>query len=246
MGWSVSVNLDGLNRKFDTLADSAGDLEKPLAILGARLKQKALKRYKAQNFAPLAESTIQKRAQKGMGSLERKLHSDVRKAMGRARKARGPKGLLEKLLTSKAMDDVLSSQTRGVQNRLAVLAEFQRHNDPLGLKEKVEGRKLTLKQQASLAQREARAVMRAVSKPILGGLDKTLVVVVTDGKVTLESATHQKWSKAQNDGATVGHGATLPERKTVELEQDDLTFFEAVLKSHLLLAFEKGLQGPGF
>lgn len=246
MGWSVSVNLDGLNRKFDTLADSAGDLEKPLAILGARLKQKALKRYKAQNFAPLAESTINKRGQRGMQSLGRKLHSDVRKAMGRARKARGPRGLLERLLTSKAMEDMLSSQTRGVKNRLAVLQEFERHLDPLGLKEQAQGQKLTLKQQASLSQREARAVMRAVSKPILGGLDKTLVVIVRDGSVTLESATHQEWSEAQNSGGAVGHGAQLPARRTVFLEQDDITFFEAVLKAHLLLPFEKGLQGPGF
>lgn len=253
MGWSVSVELDGLNWKCDTLADTAADLEVPLRILGAHLKKKALARYKAQAFAPLAQATIEKRALGGLRSLEHKLKRDVRRAFKRARLARGPArgGLLQQIFSSAAArhaaDDALGQSTRGVQNRLAVLSAFhQRHGKHLGLKELAEGRALTLKQQQSLDEREARAIGKAIGRPILGGLDKTLVVEVEHGAVTLRSATHQEWSEAHNAGATVGHGAKLPQRQTVKLEQDDIDFFLSVLKGHLLVAFDHSMHGPGF
>lgn len=255
--WTVVVELDGLNRKLDTFADSAGDLEKPLGIFGAHLRRRALERYKAQNFAPLAESTIEKRALKGMHSLGRKLQGDVRKALRRARQARQrePKGFLARLLDQKqslALEDALSVQTRGVQNRLAVLAEFQRHHGlNWGKKggtfaDRIQAKPLTFKQNISLAQREARAVMRAVNQPILGGLPRTLVVVVESGTVTLRSATHEKWSEAHNQGATVGHGSKLPKRETIKLESDDVEVLVAILKHHLLLPFAEGMHGPAF
>lgn len=254
----VVVDIDGLVRRFDTLADSVADLDKPLAIFGGFLRRRALDRYKAQNFAPLAESTIEKRARRGLHSLERKLVGDVKKSLRNARRSRQrePQGFLARLVgkqQSLALEDVLSVQTRGVQNRLAVLAEFQRHHGHAwgrkkgeGFAERIKANPLTIKQSISLSQREARAVMRAVGQPILGGLPRTLVVIVGAGTVTLRSATHEKWSAAHNDGAVVGHGAKLAERKTVLLEDSDLEVFASILKSHMLLAFDGVLQGPGF
>jgi hypothetical protein len=255
--FTVVVNVDGLNRRFDTLADSVADLEKPLAIFGGWLKRRAIDRYKAQNFAPLAESTIEKRAQKGLHSLERKLVGDVKKALRNARQSRQrePQGFLARLLQQKqslALEDALSVGTRGAQNRLAALAAFQSHHAAnwgkkgSSFAERIQAKPLSIKQSISLSQREARAVMRAVGQPILGGLPRTLVVIVGAGTVTLRSATHEKWSAAHNDGATVGHGAQLVERKTVLLEDSDMEVFASILKSHMLVAFDSGLHGPGF
>jgi hypothetical protein len=249
--FSVTVKTDTLDRKFDTLADSAHDLETPLRIFGeARLKKRALERYKAQAFAPLAEGTVMHRAQQGMKSLERKAQGEVRKALKRDRQSRqgAPRGTLEKLFGGKsslATEDIISSQSRGVQNRIAVLAELQKHKRT-SLKQRAQGQPLSIKQRASLGQREARAVMKAVSRPILGGLPRTLVVIVDGGKVTLRSATHEKWSAAHNEGATVGRGAHLPARETIKLEDADLEVLASILKDHFLLPFDDGLQGPGY
>lgn len=239
---TVNLTIDGINHKCDTLADFADDLKKPLAMLGVRLKAKAAARYKAQAFAPLAAGTIEHRFSKGLASLEAKLVSDVRRAFGRARSARAPRGLLERMVTSKEMqratDDALSASAKGVQNRQAVLAEFQRRHRQLGLEKSAQGKALTLKQSESLSSRTKRAVAKAVTKPILGGLDRTLMIVVEDGSVTLRSATHQTWSEAHNVGATAGHGAKIPPRPTIFLEADDLVYFREALKEHLLLPFD--------
>jgi hypothetical protein len=250
--FSIAVELDGLNWKADTLADSAADLELPLKIFGGYLRKRALARYAAQSFPGLAASTIEKRVAKGLKRLERKLQRDLRQAFKRARLARGPqrRSLLERVLDNTAvrhaMEDSLGSKSRGVQNRLSVLAEFQRQHRAGSLVELAQGKPLSIKQQASLQAREERAVDKAVGAPILGQLPKTLQVVVDGGSVTLRSRTHETWSKAQNDGATVGHGAQLPERKTIELEQDDLEVLVAILKHHILLPVQEGMHGPGF
>lgn len=251
MPFRVSVDIDGVIWKMDTLALGASDLDKPLAIFGGYMKKKAIERYKAQAFAPLAETTLKARAQRGIQSMERKLQSDVRRAFKRARKSRGraPRGLLGSILSDRAaeraMEDVLSSQTRGAQNRMAVLAAFQdKHRR--GLKEKVNAKPLSIKQSASLDARTARAVARSVGRPILGGLPRTLQVTVNKGEMTLRSRTHQEWSEAHNEGATVGHGAKLPKRQTIVFEDSDKDVLVSILKDHLLIPIQKGMHGPGY
>lgn len=248
--FTLEVNSAGAERKFELASYAMEDLTEPLKRFGAYLRAKALARYKAQAFPPLAEATVEKRAQKGLRSLERKLQQDVRKALGRARKGRAQRvGLLDRILTSAsvrhAAEDAVNSQTRGVQNRLAVLGQFQQWHRK-GLKDKAQGRALLPKQKISLLQREARAVVRAVGQPILGGLPRTVVFKVGLGTVTLESDTHQDWSDAHNKGGTVGHGAKLPQRETIVLEPVDLEVLARILMDAALLPFQEGLQGPGY
>jgi hypothetical protein len=253
--FSVNVDIEGLQHKFDTTAELADDLDKPLRVFGAYLLRKTRARYKAQAFAPLAESTIEARAKKGLQTLERGLKRDVRRAFGRARAARGKRGLVARLLSSqsqRALDDVLATQSRGVQNRQAVLAEFERNRGARWgakggkLADRVQAKSLNINQRIGLLQREARAVMRQVGKPILGGLDRTLQIFVEEASVTLKSATHEEWSEAHNAGATVGHGAKLPERKTIFVEQSDLEVLRSILIDHQLIPFQEGLEGPGY
>src|SRR5262245_24816246 len=129
MAWmSVEfVGIDGLYRRFDTLADVSSDLERPLTKFGNYLRKRAIERARAQDFAPLAESTLQKRAQKGLRQLERKITRDVRKATRRDREA--PRGLFARLFgAGRAAEELGALSTRGVKNRMAVLAEFQRRH----------------------------------------------------------------------------------------------------------------------
>lgn len=250
--FTIEVNIDGAVHKLETLAEAAQDLEKPLNIFMAHLRQRALKRYKAQAFAPLAQSTLEKRAQRGLQIMEQKLTRDLRKAFGRARKARGSKGLLRKLIegqAGRAMEDVLSENTRGVQNRKAVLAAFQRQHSNLKrgrFMEVASGQELTLKQQTSLGERTARQVKSTMQRPILGGLPRTLKWEVSGDTGMLMSKTREEWSEVHNEGGTAGHGAHEPERETITIETEDIEYFESVLKDHLLIAFNDGMHAPGY
>lgn len=232
---TVVVNIDGLVRKFDTLADSAEDLSKPLRQFGGYLRKKAQGRYKAQDFVPLAASTIKKRATKGLKSLDKKLQRDVRKALKKARSQRAPRGFLERLLTSKgvqrSMDDALGMQTKGARNRLAVLAEFRNQHKftKSRLEVAADAQPLSVKQLASLGNKTDKAVGKAVGRPILGGLPKTLKVIVEGAIVTLKSLTHETWSEVHNAGD--GH---VPKRETIKLDAGDLDVFGAILEEHLL------------
>lgn len=241
--FTVHIDIDGAIHKFDTIAENANDLTAPLRVFGGFLRKKAIERYKAQDFAPLAESTIEKRAQKGLRSMEKKLQRELTRAYKNARRARGDgRGFLARLVNkqvSLATEDAISSGTRGVQNRLAVLAVFQQRHRP-NLKERAQGKALTLKQAQGLSMRTVRAVQKAVGAPILGQLPRTLAVTVGPGTMTLRSRTHEEWSAAHNEGATVGHGAKLPKRETIKLEASDLEVFAGILKDHMLLGVTDG------
>lgn len=241
MFW-VKVNLDGIEHKFDTMANSARDLEKPLAIFGGYMKKKALKKYEAQDFAPLAASTLAARASKGVHSLERKLSRDVKRATKKSTEKLG----------GDALAAIQAVSTRGVRNRLAVLAEFQRRH-PATYAARAGGvmagaglKPLSFKQAVSLNARTDRAVARAVGKPILGNLTRSLTVEVGSGSMTLASRTAEGWSEVHNEGGTAGHGAAIPERRTIEVEPSDLSVLTSILQSYLLLPFQKGAHGPGF
>lgn len=228
MAFTVVFEMDGLETKLDTLAESANDLEKPLRRFGGYLRKRAIERYRAQDFAPLAQGTVEKRTQKGLRSLEGKLQSDLRKAIRRAGGAKGSGLAL-----------AMASEARGVRNRRAVLAEFQRRHGR-SLKDRVEGHELAIKQLASLGAREDRAMAKAVGRPILGGLPSTLEVDVGRGVVTLISRTREHWTDAHNQGDVVGHGARVPKRETLKLEEQDLDVFVEILREHHLMPLQEG------
>jgi hypothetical protein len=238
---SVQVSYEGVERKFDTLAETAQDLTPALKRMGGYLKHRAMARYAAQDFPGLADSTVRHRALKGLHSLERKLERDVQKAKRRGHEARrdaglAPRGAVARALARLTLGDMLERQavnsTRGVQNRQAVLDEFRRQN--FGGEA---GKKLTEKQSASLGARAQRAVAKAVGGPILGQLPRTLKVRIENGSVTLESKTHQEWSEAHNEGLTAGHGAKMPVRATIKLDAQDLDIFRGILIEELLIPF---------
>lgn len=235
MFW-CKVNLDGVEHKMQTLALSAADLEEPLRVFGAYMLKKAKRKYEAQNFPPLAQSTIAHRVSKGMRSIERKLNRDLRRAGNKL-----GKGVIEQ---------IAAQSSRGYKNRAAVLGAFQRQHGfrltKTGLDQRANLQELSVKQAASLTERTARAVDKAVNKPILSGLVDTLNFDVSGGSMTLRSTTAREWSNVHNAGGQAGHGATIPKRETIAIEPVDLEVLASILKSYLLLPFQEGLQGPGF
>jgi len=220
---------------MDTLALQASDLEEPIKKFLGYLRKRAIDRIKAQDFAPLAASTLEKRAQKGLRQLESKLHTDLRRA--RARQKGEPRGILAQMFGPKV--EIKTVESRGVQNRLAVLAEFQRQFRPTGsLAQRAGLRPLTLKQTTSLGARVDRAVGKAMTKPILSGLARTFQIEASRDEGTLVSKTHQAFTDVHNKGGSAGKGAKIPQREFLKLEPEDMDVFAAILKDHLLLPLE--------
>jgi hypothetical protein len=214
------------------------------------MKRRALERYSAQNFEPLAEATIHGRVKQGLASMESKLKSDLKKAVKRSSKERAPRGFLERVFSSGAgrgLDTALGV-SRGAKNRLAVLTEFtQRHRSAKNrLEAGADAKPLTLKMQQSLALRTMRSVSKKVAKPILGKLPATLEVLVSGAKMTLASRTGQHWTEIHNEGGQAGSGSKIPARPTIFIEDSDLEILVALLKDHMLLEVQAGMQGPGY
>lgn len=249
---TIYVDVEGAVHKFELAAEQASDLTKPLKIMMSRLRKRAVERYKAQGFAPLAQSTLEKRAEKGLRQMREKLTADLEKTFGKVVAERqGKKGMFTRLFEGaegRTTDAVLAGGARTVQNRRAVLAVFQqRHGAGRGgLMAVAAGKKLTLKQGQSLATRTVKQVQKAVNKPVLGDLAGTLFGSVNGDEGTLKSRTGHEWSEVHNKGGTAGHGAQIPQRETLKIEQSDLDFFVSVLKDHCLLPFAAGMHGPGY
>ena len=138
--------------------------------------------------------------------------------------------------------------SRGAKNRLAVLAEFTRKHrkGSSRLMEAANAQPLTLKQSQSLAVRTVRAVSKAVGRPILGGLPETLEVEVNGATVTLASRTRKHWTDVHNEGGEAGRGAKIPQRQTIVLEDSDVEILISMLKAHMLLPVQEGMQGPAY
>lgn len=67
---------------------------------------------------------------------------------------------------------------------------------------------------------------------ILGKLAGALVGSINVDTATVKNAA--RFSKVQNEGGTVGHGATLPARTTLEINQSDGAVLAEIVIDHLL------------
>lgn len=232
---SVEFNTAPLEEVFREAAYSAENFETVLYKFGGYLIKKARLRYGAQNFTPLAQSTLKHRATAGVKQLEKKLARDVIRAIKRQTAANAPKGRIAKVLTALALKVApISAPSRGVQNRAAVLSAYRRRHKmgDSSLMAVAQGKQLTLKQEVSLRDRTARAVAKAVDRPILGQLNRSPVFEVGNDSVTLRSQTAKKWSEVQNDGGTAGHGANIPARPTIFVDSEDLRVLREMLIEH--------------
>ena len=235
---TAEVDWSQLKAKLDELQARGEDPAKPLRAWLKHLKQRAIERVKAQDFAPLAASTVEHRAQKGMRRVGAKLRQDARKALGRAQE-KEPRGFLARLLGVESRS-VAAVETRGVRNRLSVLAEYERRfGKRSGLTSRTDLKPLTLKQHLSLGGRIDRAVAKAVGGPILGGLVRMMKARVKGADGELVERSRGGWTEIHNKGGTGGHGAKIPKRETLKVEDSDIEFGAALFEEHLIEPFTR-------
>jgi phage gpG-like protein len=240
--FTIEFEKDGVIEKLKTAALMAEDLELVFYKFGAYLVKKAKAKYEAQNFTPLASSTLKHRAAEGLKNLERKLAKDVGRALKRQDLAKAPKSLVAKAFRAFGIESETNHTTsRGVINRAAVLSEFRRRYG-MGksrLSEIAGAKELTLKQKTSLRGRIDRAVSRAKERPILGQLNRSPIFEVGEDSVTLISRTKTEFSDVHNSGGSANHGARIPKRETIAVDDDDIDFLKKLLVEHCLAAVEE-------
>lgn len=173
-------------------------------------------------WAPLAEATLESRKQRmeavaekirtgSMNTLRRKLGSEQGRILRRLDKRRA---LMD---ASERGRKLLASAERSAARQRVIRSEFERR--AAGEYGPVD--KDTAKATKKLGERIGRRQTRAEDKiakfergEALGAIASSIGYDVQGSTLTVFS--HIPWAGAHNDGATVGHGARLPERKFLE------------------------------
>lgn len=143
-------------------------------------------------------------------AVRRKLRGDVRRAVKREAAGTGRATSVERRY------EVLKEFERRVRGGSAILSVLgdQRLSSSLG----------KLEERAGRAQEKA-------SGRILGRLASSISSKVTRGQLIVESKV--AWSGVHNDGGTAGHGADIPARPFLYLDDKDHDVLRAMLEEHL-------------
>ena len=219
---TISLNVDGVQRKIKTLARTAADLGPALKIFNAYYKARLAERFASQGpgWAPRADSTEerhehrQRQAQAlAVHQLKRKLSRELKRAIRRQRLGKG--------------------KASSVERRYQVLKEFERQ-----VVDGIMGRQLgadrrTEKTVAGLRERRARAEAKA-SERILGRIPASMYSQIAKGTLTVDSRI--PWAGSHNEGDVVGHGAHLPARPFNYLEAIDVDVLVEILVNRMLVA----------
>jgi phage gpG-like protein len=219
---TISLNVDGVQRKIKTLARTAADLEPALKIFDAYYKARLAERFASQGpgWPPHADSTEarhehrQQQAQAlAVHQLKRKLSRELKRAIRRQRLGKGT--------------------AASVERRYQVLKEFERQvaggimGHQLGADRRLE------KSVSGLHKRRARAEAKA-SERILGRIPASMYSKIAKGTLIVDSKI--PWAGSHNEGDVVGNGARLPARPFNYLEPIDVDVLVEVLVNRMLIA----------
>ena len=199
------MEVDGVVRQMDVIADTASTVDKALARFGKYLRLKAQRRFDSNGpgWPPLKAATQLRHEAKASRRLESKLRRDVIRATRTAKK----------------------DTTR--ETRETVLAEFKRLEAGGMLDKSL----LTPKQQKSLQGRIGRAKKKAGEK-LLGKIAGSLKAKISNNTLTViagEKWAHPQLTNVHNEGGSANHGANIPKREFLKLEGEDLSVLEAFI-----------------
>lgn len=248
---AIDVNLDGMRRKFTTAITISRQPDRVLKRIGGLVKKRAKERIRAEGpgWAPLAASTIERKPTVELVQLTR----FVRSMNGRSTRIRRQGGVLgvhdqmEKFFArgQSAKTDRAAEKAFGhARRRLLVLEAIVKHYGGAAkitsLEQLVEFAekdlaKRTLRKAGLLKGPRYRNTEAAAG--LLGGLADSIGWAIEGALVRVTSRTARGWSDVHNSGGVAGHGARIPLREYLVLEESDLTFAEVVAAEELAGAF---------
>lgn len=205
----LHIRTGEVEHMLETVADSLDDLTIPLELWNKYFRKRVQAKFDAggPGWEPKKGSTgagkaaLPEEAVKQLADqmLRRKLKNELRRATRKY--ARG------------------SGSAKAMERRLAVIAEFERiAAGGLPVATLAADKKLE-KSVRGLRERHARATTKAQGKP-LGRMASSIKSKLTKFSVTVYSEV--PFSAVHNDGGTAGHGAKIPERKFLDIDDDDL------------------------
>lgn len=236
MNLTLRVDVGGLERKFELLTDSAKKIDPALRAFDRYLAARVRQRFESSGpgWAPLAPETIEARKSRAAEVLGKKLGRDVRRSEQRYRSKFGEHrdDTLSQLLESRVVKKRRSAAA-AIQRRLTTFAEYRRQLAGGSAEASLfEGRGAD-RQRVSLAARVQRAEARATGK-ILGRVALSFKSTVRGGRLTRESKI--PWAGVHNEGGAAGHGATIPARPFLFIEERDVDVLAEILRDRMLLA----------
>lgn len=209
MKFTIKANVNGVSRVMDAIVDSVSELDKVLARFGKYMRLKVQKAF--QNQGPGWPALSEHSVQRNQGKNLVNLENKLKRDVKRAEKKAKKPGTVER--------------------RLSVLAEFRRLEAGGSLDKSL----LTEKQQKSLLGRVERAKKDA-SEKMLGKVAASIKTSIKNGTLTVESKI--PWAGVHNEGGPAGHGANIPKREFLALDEEDLD----VLENFLLDAIDKEME----
>lgn len=259
---TAEFQVEGIVRRMEVFGDACTDLREPLARCGGYLRGRAKHRIDEQGPgwpAPAPDTTRRKMTTGKLQLLEalfprrRPGKVPVLRAVEKLAVARGRAATAK---TTRARETALAR----AQHEGETLAFYQRaFGAPAGLRDvgaliRFTQRELRRQHIHGAALQAARALPKGSierrrvasigkaryqrserSTRLLGGLYDSIHLRVEMKVVVVFSG--PAWSGVHNRGGTAGHGARIPERRFLLIDQADVRFFCGVFRTYLLEAF---------
>lgn len=239
---TLTVDTGAAVRKIDTLATSIADLAAPFAAWNKWYRQKVQKKFDegGPGWPPTKKQASAGAAVNAWNRYYDKAKKEGGKDLGIERIASGGdavKQLGDALLRRKLQRELKRATKRyarggsaaAMQRRYAVLQEFERiaaGGVPIAT---LTADKRLEKSVAGLRARHERAHAKAAGRP-LGRIASSIKSKITRTDITVSSEI--PWAGVQNKGGTVGHGAKLPARPFLELDDEDIEMLVTLIEEH--------------
>lgn len=249
---AVDVNIDGMRRKFTSAVTIAAQPERVLKRIAGLVKKRAKNRIRAggPGWPGLATSTLARKPSVALVQLTRFIRHANGRQDSRIQRKGGVLGVhdqMEKLFArgQRAKTDKGAEKSfHKALGKLQLLEAIVKHYGAAAKLTSVEG--LVAHAEKDLLTR-ARRKAGMIGGPryrntesaagLLGGLADSIGYTVEGALARITSRTARGWSDVHNSGGVAGHGARMPKREYLYLDDADLDFAEVVAAEEVAGAF---------
>jgi len=237
----ITLNDEKLNRRWAIMVDASTDFGPALKQFSKHLRERTKGRFQQEGpgWPKLAPSTQEKLEHSFVGRInvktgglkaaaERKLAFDIAKKIKKGKLRGYASRQLKLALTGKASND------RIVKGLAKVL--YGKKSSDKGL-EKV-SKEVAKFKGLSIADRKKKLdkKRKSAKHKLLGKLASSIRASIR--KNTLEVYSRVEWAGIHNKGGTAAHGANIPKRTFLELDDEDVKVLAELLKGQLVEAFD--------
>jgi phage gpG-like protein len=238
----IKFEGEHLTRRWELVVKKTEQLDDALKAFAQYLRKKTSDRFKAEGpgWPGYATSTNRKLLHSYTGQFTSS--GKLRKAYAKKLRRSVERGIKTGKLPMRARSEMNRLIRGSISNDSLALRAFGHVERKKTAKEQNSVEKLAAKMEKlkDASQRaKALAGKRAIaSTKLLGKLAGTIRSSIKKNTLTVFSQV--EWAGTHNDGGTGGHGAKIPERKFLYLEDDDLAVLATILEGELQEVLDDG------